>query len=223
MDVTLVVVGGKHAGKQIPVSVPEFTIGRGQECQLRLKSDVISRKHCAILVEKGVATIKDFGSTNGTFLNGERLGEPQELKHGDHISIGVLEVEVQLPVVVAGKMKPKVRTVQEAAARTVASAAASDEWDITNWLAAGKSDAEKDDVIAPVSKPASVDDTETSKSVVETGKVAVNGTVKMGAKKKEATPEKPASRFHPVAKPMAENSGEAANDILRKFFSRKRK
>jgi pSer/pThr/pTyr-binding forkhead associated (FHA) protein len=229
MEVTLVVVGGRYAGKEIPVSTQEFTIGRGQECQFRLKSDVVSRKHCAIVIEKGGVVLRDLGSTNGTFLNGQRIQERQELKNGDHIAIGVLELEVRLAVSVAGKMKPKVRTVQEAAARTVASAASSD-WDISRWLEIGeeKEKGDEQSVVAPVKTSDSADDTVTGKGLTETGKVAAKTAAlparpaKTGAKTKGKTPTKAAGQFQKLVKPMAENSGEAANEMLRKFFSRKK-
>jgi len=229
MEVKLVVVGGRHAGKEIPVSTPEFAIGRGQECQLRLKSDVVSRKHCAIVVEKGVLAVRDFGSTNGTFLNGQRIQECRELKNGDRIAIGVLELEVQFAVSVAGETKPKVHTVQEAAVRTVASAASSD-WDVSRWLETGE-EKEKDEeqsVTSPVKKSASADDTVTGKGLTETGKVLAKtaalpaGPAQTGAKTKEKTPTKAGSRSQNLRKPMAENSGQAANDMLKKFFSRKK-
>ena len=108
-------------------------IGRAEECQLRPRSDRVSRRHCEIFLEKGLAAIRDFGSKNGTFVNDERLQGERELKNGDHLKIGPLEFEVQLSVSVSGKRKPKVHNVQEAAARTVESAPG-EELDVSNWL-----------------------------------------------------------------------------------------
>ena len=123
MEVKLVVANGKQAGKEISVKSPKFVIGRGEDCQLRPQSHLVSRRHCVILIDEDSAAIEDLGSTNGTFVNGEKLDGRHELKSGDRIKVGMLEVDVQLPVAVGGKPKPKVQSVQEAAVRTAASAA----------------------------------------------------------------------------------------------------
>lgn len=136
MEVKLIVANGKHVGEKIAVSGPKFFIGRSEECQLRPRSDLISRHHCAIIVEEGYVAIRDFGSKNGTFVNGDRVRAEQELKNGDRISVGQLEFQVELAVSVAGKKKPKVHSVQEAAART-AQSGADDELDLANWLGDG--------------------------------------------------------------------------------------
>ncbi len=92
MEVKLIVVGGKQEGMEIPVQGPEFLIGRGEECRLRPQSTLISRKHCAILVDKDSAVLVDFGSVNGTLVNGERVQDRCELKNGDRIKIGIIEL-----------------------------------------------------------------------------------------------------------------------------------
>ena len=98
MEVNLIVANGKQMGKKISISSPKFLIGRGEECNLRPQSSLVSRKHCVILIEKDSAAIEDLGSTNGTLVNGEKLAERRELKNGDRIKVGMLELEVQLAV-----------------------------------------------------------------------------------------------------------------------------
>ncbi len=135
MEVKLVVANGKQTGKEIPIKGPHFLIGRGEGCQLRPQSSEVSRKHCDIVVEKGAAAIEDCGSTNGTFLNDHRITGRQELKDGDRLRVGVLALEVRVIAGAAAEKKPKVRSVQEAAARTVASPpAVGDDLDISGWL-----------------------------------------------------------------------------------------
>ena len=133
MEVKLIVIGGKHPGQVIPVPPPEFLIGRAEDCHLRPQSDMVSRRHCAILQEEGVVAVCDFGSKNGTFVNDQRVITRQELKPGDRLKVGPLEFEVQLSVSLSGKKKPKVHNVQEAAARLVETAAG-EELDVSNWL-----------------------------------------------------------------------------------------
>jgi predicted component of type VI protein secretion system len=122
MEVKLVVVHGKHAGQEIPIPGPKFFIGRAEDCNLRPHSDLVSRHHCVIMVEEGFVAVRDFNSKNGTFINGERTVGETELKSGDHLKIGQIEFEIQITATIAGKKAPKVRSVQEAAARTVQSA-----------------------------------------------------------------------------------------------------
>lgn len=122
MDVKFVVVHGKHAGQEIAIPGPKFFIGRAEDCNLRPHSDLVSRHHCVIMVEEGFVAVRDFNSKNGTFVNGEKIGGETELKSGDHLKVGQIEFEVQITSTVVAKKAPKVRSVQEAAARTVQSA-----------------------------------------------------------------------------------------------------
>jgi pSer/pThr/pTyr-binding forkhead associated (FHA) protein len=73
MEVRLKVVGGKNAGHELILAGPKFFIGRAEDCQLRPKSDLVSRHHCVILVEEGFVAIRDFGSKNGTLINGQAV------------------------------------------------------------------------------------------------------------------------------------------------------
>jgi pSer/pThr/pTyr-binding forkhead associated (FHA) protein len=122
MEVKLIVVHGKHAGQEIPIPGPKFFIGRAEDCNLRPHSDLVSRHHCVVMVEEGFVAVRDFNSKNGTFVNSQRIAGETELKSGDHLKVGQIEFEVQITVTVVSKKAPKVRSVQEAAARTVQSA-----------------------------------------------------------------------------------------------------
>ncbi len=73
MQVKLIVTQGKNAGQEVPVPGPKFFIGRAEDCDLRPQSDLISRHHCALLVEDGYVAVRDFGSKNGTFVNDQRV------------------------------------------------------------------------------------------------------------------------------------------------------
>jgi hypothetical protein len=131
MEVKLVVASGKNAGKKIAVPGPKFFIGRAEDCQLRPNSDLVSRHHCVLLIEDGFVAVRDFGSKNGTFVNDQQVRAEQELKNGDHLKVGQLEFTVELAVAVGGKKKPKVHSIQEAAARAARTgAAAADDLDL---------------------------------------------------------------------------------------------
>src|SRR5688572_26890531 len=91
MKVSLVVSQGVHQGKVIPIPASEFLIGREEGCQLRPSSPAISKKHCAIINRGGKIFVKDFGSTNGTFVNDEPITGEVEVKKDDKVRVGPLE------------------------------------------------------------------------------------------------------------------------------------
>ncbi|KQS66875.1 DUF3662 and FHA domain-containing protein [Modestobacter sp. Leaf380] len=62
-------------------------IGRGTEADVRLPDTGVSRKHVDVQLEGGTAAVQDLGSTNGTLVNGRRVGR-QPLADGDVIRIG---------------------------------------------------------------------------------------------------------------------------------------
>jgi hypothetical protein len=92
--VELKVLEGRQQGKTIPLNVRQFLIGREQDCHLRPNSDLVSRHHCVFTVDDFTVRLRDLGSTNGTFVNGERIQGQVVLKPGDHVSVGKLSFEV---------------------------------------------------------------------------------------------------------------------------------
>ena len=64
-----------------------FVLGRSRSCDLTLKTPDASRRHAEIAAVTAGYLIRDLGSTNGTFVNGERI-EEHELQTGDRIEIG---------------------------------------------------------------------------------------------------------------------------------------
>jgi pSer/pThr/pTyr-binding forkhead associated (FHA) protein len=212
VEVKLILLGGKRSGQEIAVAGPKFMIGRAEECQLRPNSDMISRRHCAILVEQGSVKVQDFNSKNGTFVNDEQVDSERELKNGDRLKVGPLEFEVQLAVSLSGKRKPKVRNIQEAAARTVRSASEK-ELDITRWLADEEEEEEEPAAQAPKTETLSNDD-----SVV----APPEGT---SASKPADVPEElpdPILGTRGPKKPTAESSRSAAADMIRQIIRRNR-
>ena len=119
MEVQLVVAGGNKAGQAIPIQGPKFLIGRADDCHLKPRSELISRYHCAIISEDGYVAIRDLGSKNGVYLNGERVSLESELKNGDKLSIGPLEFSVNLSIGTKIPKKTKVDSIEAAIVRTV--------------------------------------------------------------------------------------------------------
>jgi predicted component of type VI protein secretion system len=89
-----VLAPGKVRGKVIPVALSPFLIGRDPGCHLRPTSPLISKRHCALLVREGKAFLRDFDSTNGTFLNDRQVKGEIELLDGDRLRAGPLTFAV---------------------------------------------------------------------------------------------------------------------------------
>lgn len=67
-----------------------ITVGRGESAQLRIQSNRVSREHAVILLDGDRALVRDLGSTNGTFINGNRV-EESVLSDGDVITFADAE------------------------------------------------------------------------------------------------------------------------------------
>jgi len=97
MKLSLVVkAAGKQEGKVIPIALSQFVVGRDPQCHLRPASPMISKRHCALLQRDGKAYVRDFGSTNGTFVNDQPVKDEQELHDGESLKIGPLLFTVRL-------------------------------------------------------------------------------------------------------------------------------
>lgn len=95
MKISLVVLSaGSAAGKALPINVAQFVIGRDPDCNLRPASAMISKRHCAVIVKDGRAYLRDFGSTNGTFVNDTPVKGEIALKNGDSLKVGPLSFKV---------------------------------------------------------------------------------------------------------------------------------
>ena len=81
-------ISGKYQGGEFPLRMDrEIVIGRSSDLDMVLVEDMVSRKHAKISTQAGQITIQDLGSTNGTFVNGEKIKKVR-LKEGDRILIG---------------------------------------------------------------------------------------------------------------------------------------
>ncbi|TWT96072.1 FHA domain-containing protein FhaA [Botrimarina colliarenosi] len=66
----------------------EWIVGSGSKAHIRVRAPWVSRRHCRLWREGGVAWIEDLGSTNGTFVNEVPLAEPTRLYDEDLVSLG---------------------------------------------------------------------------------------------------------------------------------------
>ena len=97
MKLTLVVLTpGKQEGKALPIGLPQFLIGRDPQCHLRPASAAISKRHCALIQRDGKVFVRDFDSTNGTFVNEQPVKGEIELHHDDLLKVGPLTFGVKI-------------------------------------------------------------------------------------------------------------------------------
>ena len=75
-------------GREHPLTGDTITIGRAVENDIVITSKRVSREHAHVRREGWHAILEDLGSTNGTFLNDERVLTPMELHDKDRIMIG---------------------------------------------------------------------------------------------------------------------------------------
>jgi hypothetical protein len=81
-------ISGKYQGGEFPIAVDkQILIGRSSDLDMVLVEDMVSRKHARIAMQTDQIWIEDLGSTNGTFVNGEKI-KRSRLKEGDRVLIG---------------------------------------------------------------------------------------------------------------------------------------
>ena len=88
MKWALMVDRGKRKGMIIPIQKSPFKIGRDDDCQLRTSNPYVSHRHCELLAEDDKFVVRDCNSTNGTFINSQRVEGQVELHEGDRLKIG---------------------------------------------------------------------------------------------------------------------------------------
>ena len=97
-------------------------VGRDDGCDFTVPSDEMSRRHAEVELREGRLTVKDLGSANGTFVNGERVRE-RVLRVGDEVKFDVESFRVEGPVD-PGRTKVRAAVADRAATRPRPAAAA---------------------------------------------------------------------------------------------------
>jgi pSer/pThr/pTyr-binding forkhead associated (FHA) protein len=237
MQVILKVLSGSHEGREISVSGEKFLIGRSESCQLRPKSESVSRKHCIVVFKDNRVLIQDLKSRNGTYVNDKRLptDKAKVLAGGDHLRVGKLNFEVVIEHGLQAPKKPEVADMSDAAARTVEAGSHDsrfEEVDVDSWL----DEADQVDRVRKLSDPetrqfqiksgvltdsdigtdASVDDGVGAGG--DSTDLSVSDVKGDDAKKKREKP-KPGKLPKDFQKSMTDNSRDAADTALKRFFS----
>jgi pSer/pThr/pTyr-binding forkhead associated (FHA) protein len=88
-------ISGKYQGGEFPLRMNrEIIIGRSSDLDMVLVEDMVSRRHAKISSTEGEVYIQDMGSTNGTFVNGEKIAGRALLHEGDRILVGTSIIKV---------------------------------------------------------------------------------------------------------------------------------
>jgi hypothetical protein len=88
-------ISGKYQGGEFPLRTNrEIIIGRSSDLDMVLVEDMVSRRHAKITTTSDDILIQDVGSTNGTFVNGEKISGRARLTEGDRILVGTSIIKV---------------------------------------------------------------------------------------------------------------------------------
>jgi pSer/pThr/pTyr-binding forkhead associated (FHA) protein len=244
MQVMLKVLSGSHEGRELSVSGEKFLIGRSESCQLRPKSESVSRKHCIIVLKDNRVLIQDLKSRNGTYVNDKRLptDKAKVLAGGDQLRVGKLSFEVVIEHGLQAPKKPEVADMGDAAARTVEAGSHDsrfEEVDVDSWL----NEADQIDRVRKLSDPETrqfqiksgvitegegvaeaddSDDDDSDDDGVGAGGDSTDLSVSEStdaSDKKKRDKKKPGKLPKGFQKSITDNSRDAADTALKRFFS----
>jgi serine/threonine protein kinase len=96
---TQLTIRRQDADSEVRTCLPgAFVIGRGAEADIRIETPLISRSHARLTINERECIIEDLGSSNGTFVNGERIGKITVLRPEDRLTLGPsVTIEISLP------------------------------------------------------------------------------------------------------------------------------
>ena len=89
----LIVLYPQAQFKQIPLETGTVILGRGQDAGIRLDDELVSRKHCSITFDGKSVIVKDLGSTNGTYVDGQPVNE-LVLEPDNRLQIGKMVLKI---------------------------------------------------------------------------------------------------------------------------------
>lgn len=138
----LTVVQGSGAGTRHPLPEGDTSIGRDPGNTVALADPMVTRRHAVVSVDRGIAHVRDLGSSNGSWVNGVRLDGPRQLQDGDTLEIGQTRFVFHVrPATAAEPLAAATRILDVASLR--APAAAPDRARSTLTIAGGQQDGER--------------------------------------------------------------------------------
>src|ERR1700676_3212871 len=91
----LVVTGGALKGTTLDLAQQQITLGRANDATLVLNDDYASSRHARIFPQDGQGIVEDLGSTNGTYLDRQKVTRPMPVPAGVPIRIGKTVLELR--------------------------------------------------------------------------------------------------------------------------------
>jgi pSer/pThr/pTyr-binding forkhead associated (FHA) protein len=95
MQAVLVMFRSDGERRSFSIARDMTVIGRREDCDLRIPLGEVSRKHCRLIRDGDSLKLEDLGSSNGTYLNGQRVQEAQ-LNPGDTLQVGPVVFVLQV-------------------------------------------------------------------------------------------------------------------------------
>ncbi len=92
---TLLVQGHGDAKPRTVKLAASMTVGRAPECELRVEDTYASQQHARLFAKNNSWFVEDLGSTNGTFVNDQKLAAPAMLQPGDRVRVGQTVLELR--------------------------------------------------------------------------------------------------------------------------------
>lgn len=86
VNASLVLVKADGGQKEVPLRPGTSVVGRETDSQIRIPASGVSRRHCEFRVQGNEIVVRDLGSRNGTYVNGEKI-EERALKAGDAVAV----------------------------------------------------------------------------------------------------------------------------------------
>ena len=91
----LLVKGNGDAKPRTVKLSASMTVGRAPECELRIDDTYASQQHARLFARNNSWFVEDLGSTNGTFVNDQKLAAPAMLQPGDRVRVGQTILELR--------------------------------------------------------------------------------------------------------------------------------
>ena len=91
----LVLLSAGMTGRTHELKVDKTTVGRLEDNMFQIAEPSVSSHHCEVLVRGKDVIIKDLNSTNGTFINGEKVSGDSPLKPGQILRLGQVEIRLE--------------------------------------------------------------------------------------------------------------------------------
>jgi pSer/pThr/pTyr-binding forkhead associated (FHA) protein len=106
----LVILTAGMTGRSHELTVDKTTIGRVEDNTFAIPDPSVSSHHCEILLKGGDVIVRDLNSTNGTYINGEKITEAG-LKPGQILRLGQVELRLETDAPAGAPKKPLDSTI----------------------------------------------------------------------------------------------------------------